>query len=210
MSEPQGSDAQAHKDGELIETGSKVERPGSKSRYISTQNLLIIAIIGVMGGFISQFVPFDMLVKTWYPLMGGTQLVSGHHILWCVIAYGLIRKKYAILMTAAIKGLVMVLLGAEWGLLEIVLSLYEGFFLACGFWLLEKCREKNTFLGFGLAAGIGNVSQVPLFWLISGKIMILDISLFILAVIFGFVSGVFFAGVLGKVVVDRLHKAGVV
>ncbi len=170
-----------------------------------------MAILGVMGGFISQFVPFDLLVKTWYPLMGGTQLVSGHHILWFVLAYGLTRKNFSILPTALAKGIVMVLLGTDLGLIEVFVStIIQGIPLMFGFWFLEKCREKNTFLGYGIAAGIGNVFQVPFFWIYTGKVLILDPSLFVLAIIFGFLSGVFFAGVLGKVIVDRLHKASVV
>lgn len=209
MATPSATAGSPNEDSELKETGPS--RVQNQRYYFSTQDLLIIAVLGVMGGFISQFVPFDLLVKTWYPLMGGTQLVSGHHILWFVIAYGLTRKRLSILATAAIKSIVMVLLGTDLGLMEFVVSvLIEGLPLLFGFWFLEKCREKNTFLGYGLAAGIGNLVQVPFFWIYTGKIWILDPSLFILAIIFGFVSGVFFAGVLGKVIVDRLHKAGVV
>ena len=71
---------------------------------LTTLELLIGAILGVMGGFISGLIPFSLLIKTWYPFVGGTQLVSGHHILWMMIAYGLTQKISIIPFTAIIKG----------------------------------------------------------------------------------------------------------
>ena len=79
----------------LQNTGTLSKRNlNKKSRYFfSTQELLIASILGIMGGFISSLIPFSLLIKTWYPFVGGTQLVSGHHLLWMVIVYGLTKKK---------------------------------------------------------------------------------------------------------------------
>jgi ABC-type thiamin/hydroxymethylpyrimidine transport system permease subunit len=178
--------------------------------YFSTQELLIGTILGVMGGVVSGLIPFSLLVKTWYPFVGGTQMVSGHHILWLVISYGIIRKKPAILLTAIVKGFVNFLVGADWGVLEIVIMTYEAIFLVIGFYLMEKLNEKETKLGWGMAAGIGNMSQTPFFWIATGKIYILHWSLFVMAMMFAFASGFIIAGFLGHVVVNRLQKSGIV
>jgi ABC-type thiamin/hydroxymethylpyrimidine transport system permease subunit len=151
-----------------------------------------------------------LLVKTWFPLVGGTQLVSGHHLLWMVLGYGLTKKKNSILYVGTIKGFIDFLIGSQWGILEIFINLYEGFFLIVGFFLMENIfKEKNTYLGYGVAGGIGNMTQVPLFWFLSGRIYIFPIPLFIMATMFGFASGVVISGMLGKAIVDRIEKAGI-
>jgi len=127
--------------------------------YFSTLDLIIASILGIMGGFISSLIPFSLLVKTWYPFVGGTQLVSGHHILWMAIAYGLSKKKPIILLTALIQGIMNFILGANWGVLEVFIMFYEGFSLFIGFIMMDIFRERQTKLGWGLAGGIGNIFQ---------------------------------------------------
>ena len=62
------------------ETGYKIE-----IKKITNLDLLYSTIIGVLGGIISSLIPFSILIKLWYPLTGGTQLVSGHHVIWASI-----------------------------------------------------------------------------------------------------------------------------
>ncbi len=199
------------KEFDLIDTGAiAAAKKGKKSHYyFTTQDLLIASILGVMGGFISGLVPFSLLVKTWYPFVGGTQLISGHHLLWMTIAYGLTTKKRIIFVTASIQGFMNFLFGSSWGILEIGITLYEGLFLFLGFYLMQLLGESKTKLGWGLSAGIGNVSQVPLFWIMTGKIYILHWSLFVMAIMFGFLSGIIIAGILGYFIVNRIKNTGI-
>ena len=196
----------------LQNTGTLAKRNlDKKSRYFfSTQELLIASILGIMGGFISSLIPFSLLIKTWYPFVGGTQLVSGHHLLWMVIVYGLTKKKSTIILTATIQGFIGFLFGSNWGILEVAIMLYEGFFLILGFFLVELFHEGNSNLGWGIAGGIGNASQVPLFWIITGKIWLIHWSLFLMALMFGFISGVFLAGLLGKIISKRIKNSGII
>ncbi len=196
----------------LQNTGSLAKRNlNKKSRYFfSTQELLIASILGIMGGFISSLIPFSLLIKTWYPFIGGTQLVSGHHLLWMAIVYGLTKKKPTIILTATIQGFIGFLFGSNWGIFEVAIMLFEGFFLILGFFLIELFREGNSNLGWAIAGGIGNVSQVPLFWIITGKIWLIHWSLFVMACMFGFISGVFLAGLLGKLISKRIKDSGVI
>ncbi|WP_371804205.1 ECF transporter S component [Candidatus Lokiarchaeum ossiferum] len=210
-------DILAHKNHEfeeehLIDTGNNaLKKKGKKSSYFfTTQDLLIASILGIMGGFISGLIPFSLLIKTWYPFVGGTQLVSGHHLLWMVIAYGLTGKKRTIFVTATIQGFMNFLFGSSWGIMEVGITLYEGIFLFIGMYLMQLFGESDTKLGWAIAAGIGNLSQVPLFWIITGKIYILHWSLFVMAMMFGFLSGILIAGVLGYLIVERIKKTGVI
>ncbi len=196
----------------LQNTGTLAKRNlNKKSRYFfSTQELLIASILGIMGGFISSLIPFSLLIKTWYPFVGGTQLVSGHHLLWMVIVYGLTKKKSTIILTATIQGFIGFLFGSNWGILEVAIMLYEGFFLILGFFLVELFHEGNSNLWWALAGGIGNASQVPLFWIITGKIWLIHWSLFLMACMFGFISGIFLAGLLGKLISKRVKNSGII
>ncbi|MFX0037603.1 MAG: ECF transporter S component [Candidatus Hermodarchaeota archaeon] len=189
---------------EFQETGMGLE----KSKRLSTLDLIYSAILGVMGGFISSLIPFSLLIKVWYPLTGGTQLVSGHHVIWASIAYGLTRKKQNIIVTMSIKGLLEFLLGDPWGLLIIFVNLMEGIFLVIGFFLMEKVREGETKLGWGIAGGFGNFFQAPFFWILNQRFH-LHWTLWVLAFMFAFISGILITGVLGKFIKEYLIKAGV-
>lgn len=210
-------------DGSFIETGLGCSQSSSSSsspssffrrprsgHFFSTQDLILSAIMGVMGGIISGLIPFSLLVKTWFPLVGGTQLVSGHHLLWMAIIYGLTKKKLTIPLTAIIQGFMNFLFGSNWGILEVAITLYEGLFLIVGFFIVERFREGSTYLGWGLAGGLANLSQVPFFWYITGKIFVLHWTIFAMACMFGFLSGVVIAGILGKLIVDRIKQTGIV
>ena len=82
--------------------------------------------------------------------------------------------------------------------------------LILGFILIEFFHEGNSNLGWAIAGGIGNVSQVPLFWIITGKIWLIHWSLFVMACMFGFISGVFLAGLLGKLISKRIKNSGII
>ena len=174
---------------------------------LSIRDLVYIAILGIMGGFISSLVPFSLLMKVIYPFMGGTQLTSGHHVIWMTIAYGMTKKKYSPILTAGIKGIFEALLGDDWGAFIILINLLEGAVLIGGFYLVELIKEEESILGWSIAGGLGNFVQAPIFWFITGKIFILHYSLAIIAFIFAFVSGYLIAGALGKVIVNLIRKA---
>jgi ABC-type thiamin/hydroxymethylpyrimidine transport system permease subunit len=185
------------------ETGYKVE-----SKKITNLDLLYSTIIGVLGGIISSLIPFSILIKVWYPLTGGTQLISGHHVIWASIIYGLTKKKPNILITMFSKGLLEFLFGDPWGLLIIFVNVMEGLCLAGGFWLMEKIGEGETKLGWAIAGGFGNFFQAPFFWIVNQR-WALHWSLWVLAFMFAFISGMLIVGLLGKVVKSSLIKAGV-
>jgi len=198
----------------ILESNSKVLQDSYKKtgfiekKNISNLDLSYAFIIGVLGGIISSLIPFSLLIKVWYPFTGGTQLVSGHHVIWASIVYGLTKKKYNIFLTMLSKGFIEFLLGDPWGLLIIFVNLMEAFFLVVGFFLMESVGEGETKLGWGIAGGLGNFFQAPFFWIINQRFYLLW-SLWVLAFIFAFISGVLIAGILGRAIKNYLIKAGV-
>ena len=183
--------------------------PGQEdSKKLTTLDLVYSAILGVLGGFISSLIPFSLLIMVWYPLTGGTQLVSGHHVMWASIIYGITRKKKNIMVTMISKGLLEFLLGDPWGLIIIFVNIMEGFCLAGGFFIMEKFGEGETKLGWGIAGGFGNFFQAPFFWIINQR-WHLHFTLWILAFMFAFISGILITGILGRAIKNYLIKAGV-
>lgn len=192
------------------EKGKSPRDKKSKFVLFTTKDIILLSILGIFGGVISGMVPFSLLVKPWFPLTGGTQLVSGHHLIWMVIGYGLTKKKYSILYVAVIQGFVNFLVGASWGLFEVFINVYEGSSLIIGFLIMEHLfKEKGTRLGYAIAGGLGNITQVPFFWIITKKLEIYPVTLFIMAMMFAFISGAVIAGFLGKIIVDKIEKAGI-
>ncbi len=179
-----------------------------EKKKITNLDLSYAFIIGILGGIISSLIPFSLLIKVWYPFTGGTQLVSGHHVIWATIVYGISKKKYNIFLTMFSKGLIEFLLGDPWGLLILFVNLMEAFFLVIGFIIMENLGEGETKLGWGLAGGLGNFFQAPFFWIINQRFY-LHWSLWALAFIFAFISGVFITGILGRAIKNYLIKAGV-
>lgn len=177
-------------------------------KQLSTQELMYCAVIGVMGGFISSVIPFGLLIKVWYPFVGGKQLISGHHLIWGAIVYGLTRKKRSILFTMFIKGILEFMLGDTWGIIILFANLLEGSCLLVGFKMMESFGESDTKLGWGLAGGFGNFFQAPFFWTLNQR-WFLHWVLWALAFIFAFISGVLITGVMGKLAKDYLVKVGV-
>ena len=159
------------------------------SKKLTLLDLLYSTIIGVLGGIISSLIPFSLLIKVWYPLTGGTQLVSGHHVIWASIVYGLTRKKKTILLTMISKGLIEFLLGDP-------------------FFFLEKLGEGETKLGWGIAGGFGNFFQAPFFWIVNMR-WHLHWTLWVLAFMFAYISGILIVGLLGRSVKNYLIQAGV-
>ncbi|MHA1458456.1 MAG: ECF transporter S component [Promethearchaeota archaeon] len=178
------------------------------NKKFTNLDLIYASILGILGGIISSLIPFGLLIKVWYPLTGGTQLVSGHHVIWASIVYGITKKKGTIFITMLSKGLLEFLLGDAWGLIIIGVNLIEALFLALGFYLMEKLGEGETKLGWGIAGGMGNFFQAPFFWIINQRFF-LHWTLWVLAFIFAFISGVLIVGLLGRYVKVSLIKAGV-
>lgn len=203
-----------------VDSGDLQKPVSSKNEYIKTGvnqfrdnkltilDLLYSTIIGVLGGIISSIVPFDLLIKVWYPLYGGTQLVSGHHVIWATIVYGLTKKKNTIIITMLSKGLLEFLFGDLYAVLIIFINFMEAICLIGGFLLMEKLGEGDSKLGWGIAGGLGNFFQAPFIWIINAR-WYLPWYLWALAFTFAFISGVLITGLLGRTVKIYLIKAGV-
>ncbi|MBD3351241.1 MAG: ATP-binding cassette domain-containing protein, partial [Candidatus Lokiarchaeota archaeon] len=104
------------------------------------------------------------------------------------------------------KGLIEFIFGDPWGLLILFVNLMEATALVGGFFAIEKIGEGETKLGWAIAGGFGNFFQAPFFWVINQR-WYLHWTLWVLAFIFAFISGILIVGILGRSVKNYLIKA---
>ncbi|MHA1791149.1 MAG: ECF transporter S component [Promethearchaeota archaeon] len=195
------------------ERKNKQETMEKKSRpRFTTLDLLYIAICGVMGGFVSSYIPFNAILKNAFPPPNPyTWLLSAHHMLWMVLAHGLTGKRFSAFSTSGVKGVLEFMLGdAYFSFWIIPLNLFEGIMVEVGLLLLNKAKTSRMLLWvFAGAGGIGNVFTPLYVWTYSSKIFIYPWYFTLMACTFAFVSGIFMAGMLGFGILKSLEKSGV-
>lgn len=182
-----------------------------RKHYFSTLDIVYFAILGMMGGVISSYVPIvDLLKNVLPPPNPLPQLLGGHHLIWMVLAFGVTGKHGAAASTAVIKGILEFMVGDRLGPIIILLNLLEGISIELGFYITRSLRRAGKVMhAWGLAGGIGNVTQPPFFWLFMGRLFIFPAYFVVLACVFAFVSGIFISGLLSLSVLRFLEKAGI-
>jgi ABC-type thiamin/hydroxymethylpyrimidine transport system permease subunit len=123
---------------------------------------------------------------------GSSQALSGFHVLWLVLASVLVRRKGAGTITGILKGMVEMCLFSYHGIFVLIISTVEGLMVDI---VLTLLRRVNT-LSLFLAGGLSSASNV----FVTQFIIALKLPFFIFAFMYlaSFISGLFFAGYLGK------------
>ena len=183
-----------------------MEKP--RRPLFTLHELMVIAALGALGGVTSSAVSMLRSAVQVVSPPGGMQVLAGIHVLWLVIAIGIVRKPGAATAAGLLKGAVELLSGntnyafvlAYAGLAGLVVDLV---------WLtLGRRGGCGTYV---LAGGLGAASNVLVFALrtsLAGHSALRGV----LATLAGVAcfSGVVFAGLLGWSLVRMLHRAGVV
>ena len=134
---------------------------------------------------------------------GSSQALSGLHVLWLVLASVLVKRKGAGTMTGILKGLVEMCLFSYHGIFVLLISTVEGLVVDI---VLTLLRRVNT-LSLCLAGGLSSASNVS----VTQFIIAPRLPLFVFAFMYlaSFVSGLFFAGYLGKRVLDIISSSAI-
>ncbi len=181
----------------------------SRPHFFSLHELLIMAALAALGGVSGSAVSLvGAAIHAFIGLPGGLQFMAGIHILWLVLAVGLIRKPGAATVTAVLKGVVELLSGNPHGLIVVLMSGLGGIVVDL-VWLLAARRDRVYV--YMLAGGLGAASNLLIFKLMfslpSGRAV--DTALWFLSGV-AFVSGAWLAGLLGWSLMQALRRAGVV
>jgi ABC-type thiamin/hydroxymethylpyrimidine transport system permease subunit len=190
-----------------LEAKDTVQR--KRRYYFSTRDLLMMAVLAALGGIASTYIQtLANAVHAALGFPGATQVLAGLHVIWIVLAVGLTGKEGAGTVTGIVKGAVEFLSGNTHGILIILIDVVAGILVDAG---MLPFRNKNSYLAYSVAGGIATASNVFVFQMFASVPSdVLAMSAILVVGLASFVSGVLLAGVLGRVLLDSLRRAGVV
>ncbi len=179
-----------------------------KKYYFSTFNLVLMAIIAVIGGVINGAFMYNLIqpFKPLFIFLGPISWVplSGLYVLWPIIARLLIRRRGAGTLYGLIQGFVEMLAGNRLGLWAILFAGMEGLLVDIGFEIIqEKTRLLSSLLGAALANLVADEIYFFLFKITSSYV------LYVGGVV-AIISGIIFAGLLGWLIVRAIYRTGII
>jgi energy-coupling factor transport system substrate-specific component len=181
-----------------------------RHHLFSLHELLIMAALAALGGVSGSAVSMiRAAVHAVVVVPGGMQFAAGVHVLWLVLAVGLVRKPGAATATGLFKGMVELLSGNPHGLLVVMYSGLAGVAVDA-VWLLIGGRDRP--ITYVLAGGVGAASNVLVLVFVASfptESAVVTGSLVALAGV-AFISGALLAGLLGWWLLEALRLAGVV
>ncbi len=181
----------------------------SRRYYFTLRDLLMMAALAALGGVVSTYVnAVGDLFQSILGFAGTTQWAAGLHVLWLTLAVGLTGKQGAGTVTGFLKGAVELLSGNTHGLLVVLVDIVAGLLVDLGF---LPFRNKDSLPAYALAGGLASASNVFVFQLFAS--LPADVLAYGAMFLIGgvaFISGVLFAGLLGRVLLNALRRAGVV
>jgi ABC-type thiamin/hydroxymethylpyrimidine transport system permease subunit len=177
--------------------------------YFSTRDLLMMAVLAALGGVASTYIQtLANAVHAALGFPGATQTLAGLHVVWILLAVGLTGKRGAGTVTGIAKGAVEFLSGNTHGILIVLIDVVAGILVDLG---LLPFRNKNSYPAYAVAGGLAAASNVWVFQAFASiPTDVLTMSAILVVSVVSFASGVLLAGVLGKVLLDSLRRAGVV
>jgi energy-coupling factor transport system substrate-specific component len=180
--------------------------------YFSTRDLLMMAALAALGGVAGTYVnAIGDVFQSALGFAGTTQWAAGLHVLWLTLAVGLTGKQGTGTITGILKGLVELLTGNTHGLLVVLVDVVAGLLVDLGFLPFRGSRARDSLPAYALAGGLASASNVFVFQLFAAlPADTLAYGVMLLVVGVAFLSGVLFAGLLSRTLLNALRRAGVV
>ncbi len=179
-----------------------------KNYYFTTKDLLFIAGFSAIGGLASTYV--NMIGDFFQSLLGfagTTQWAAGIHILWILLAVGIVNRPGTAVLTGILKGIVELLSGNTHGVLVLLVDVVAGLIVELVFFLPVLSKYMKNILAGGLAA-MSNVFVFQIFASVPADSLAFWSMLAVAGI--AFLSGVIFAGILSQLVLKNLAKTGVI
>ncbi|NMB63062.1 MAG: ECF transporter S component [Chloroflexi bacterium] len=179
-----------------------------KGYYFTTRDLLFIAGFSAIGGLASTYI--NMIGDFFQSLLGfagTTQWAAGLHILWILLAVGIVNKPGTAVLTGVLKGLVELLSGNTHGVLVLIVDVVAGLVVELIFYFPILSSLWKNILAGGLAAA-SNVFVFQIFASVPSD----SLAFWSLLVVGGmaFLSGVVFGGIISQIVIKNLAKTGII
>lgn len=180
----------------------KVTRTPSQRRLFDSRELALIVVLSALGAVVSVPVGHaGNLLKTVAGMPpGASQLLAGIHVLWLILTAVLVERRGAATMAGILKGLVEATLFSYHGILVLLISAVEG----CVVDIILLPLDKNDTKSICIAGGLSSASNVAV--LQFAMMLPLPSAVFASMYLASFVSGLIFAGYLGKRVFDVVSQ----
>ncbi len=179
-----------------------------KNYYFTTKDLLFIAGFSAIGGLASTYL--NMVGDFFQSLLGfagTTQWAAGIHILWILLAVGIVNKPGTAVLTGILKGIVELLSGNTHGVLVLLVDVVAGLIVELVFFLPVLSKYLKNIIAGGLAA-MSNVFVFQIFASVPADSLAFWSMLAVAGV--ALLSGVLFGGILSQVVLKNIAKTGVI
>ncbi len=179
-----------------------------KEYYFSTKDLLFIAGFSAIGGLLSTYL--NMVGDFFQSLLGfagTTQWAAGIHILWILLAVGIVNKPGTAVLMGIIKGIVELLSGNTHGVLVLIVDVVAGLVIELVFLLPALNKSIKNILAGGLSA-MSNVFVFQLFASVPADSLAFWSMLAVAGI--AFLSGIVFGGLLSQVLLKSLAKTGII
>ncbi len=176
--------------------------------YFTTRDLLFIAGFSAIGGLASTYL--NMVGDFFQSVLGfsgTTQWAAGIHILWILLAVGIVNKSGTAVLTGMLKGVVELLSGNTHGVLVLIVDVVAGLIVEIVFFLPVLTRYVKSVIAGGLAA-MSNVFVFQIFASVPADSLAFWSMLAVAGM--AFISGVIFGGILSQLVLSNLSKTGVI
>jgi ABC-type thiamin/hydroxymethylpyrimidine transport system permease subunit len=166
---------------------------------LGLRRLSFLAMISTMGGITSVVVGHAAVILSTIPLLSSaaSQLLSGIHVFWLIVAAFVVKGRVTGTTTGALKGLVEAFLSSNLGLFVLIVSIVEGIVVDSVFAISEKRKRYSVYI----AGGISSASNVAVLQFI--VLPAISPIVFGLMYITSFISGICLGGILAKHVAGR-------
>jgi len=181
----------------------------AKPPYFSTRDLMIMAVLAALGGVASTYInAVSDAVHAALGFPGATQWAAGLHVIWIVLAMGILRKPGTGTAIGIIKGGVEFLSGNSHGIIILLVNLVAGLIVDFVFLLFRDKKSLLPYLIAGALASGSNVLVFQIFATLPSNIVAAGAILVVFLV--ASASGAVFAGLVPNLIVNSLIKANVI
>lgn len=168
-----------------------------------------MAVLAALGGVSSTYVnTLGDAVHAALGFPGGTQWAAGLHVIWIVLALGILRKPGTGIFIGILKGAIELLSGNSHGIIILLIDIIAGLLVDFGFLLFSKKQRLLPFLVSGSLASASNIFVFQLFATV--PLNILGLSAILILFVVALISGIVFAGVIPFLLNNALTHAGLV
>jgi len=128
-----------------------------KARF-DVREIALVALLAAVGGVLSTYIGYigNLINRLFGVPFGAGQLIAGLHIVWPLLARGIVGRFGSGTLTGATKGLVEFLSGGTHGVVIVLISLIEGLFVDLGMGISRHPRLP-LMMAVGAVASASNV-----------------------------------------------------